>query len=102
MVGEVAAPGRVVRLEDVGRRGNVPVVQYEVERRRYEVSRDPNWRRPGGYSVGEAVTVHYSPRTPGRDSIDLWWGRWLPALQFGGVGWLLVDFGAIFVWPRRH
>jgi hypothetical protein len=102
VVGEVATQGRVVRLEDMGRRGKVPVVQYEVERRRYEVTGDPNWRRPGGYAVGESVTVRYSPRTPGRGSIDVWWGRWLPALLFGGGGSLLLVFGAILAWPRRR
>jgi hypothetical protein len=86
VIDEVPAEGRVVRLEDVGRRGKVPIVRYEVDGRSYEVSGDPHWRRPGGYSVRESITVYYKRGFPDVASIELWWGRWLPALLFGGGG----------------
>ncbi|MGX9294423.1 DUF3592 domain-containing protein [Tsukamurella paurometabola] len=53
-------------------------------------------------SVGEQVTVRYSPGDPSRAALDNWGERWLPYLLVGGaLLWLALWSGVLF-WSRRE
>lgn len=52
-------------------------------------------------SVGEAVTVRYSPQEPSHASVDNWGERWLPYLMVGAALLWLALWGGLLVWFRR-
>lgn len=52
-------------------------------------------------SVGEAVTVRYSPDDPSRASVDDWGERWLPYLMVGAALLWLALWGGVLAWLRR-
>jgi TIR domain/Protein of unknown function (DUF3592) len=52
---------------------------------------------PPGYYIGEPVPILFDPKDPADGIPDTFWGRWLFAIVFGGVGVVACVAGAILL-----
>jgi Protein of unknown function (DUF3592)/TIR domain len=58
---------------------------------------------PPEYAVGDVVPILFDPKQPSSAIPDTFWGRWLFAIIFGGVGILVCVGGMIpFAWRYRR
>jgi hypothetical protein len=76
-----------------------PVVQYQVGGQTYRIRGKVSSETPG-YSVGESVTVLYSPDNPSDGKINSFAENWLLPLVFAGGGLLFILMGAAMLVVR--
>lgn len=104
----MVAEGRVVNLRELeaGKDGQsmeerrrlgpmfVPVIEFRLADGRMQQFEPKVRQRPLRYGIQDRVRVLYPPADPGAARIDSVVQRWLLALIFGGVGLVLLLFGA--------
>jgi len=93
--------GRVTRLQARGK-GQVPVVEYVVAGRPYEVSGRVS-TSPSAYRAGQNVAVTYRRGEPSDAHIDSFAERWLLPIIFGSIGGIfaLLGWGGLLLTLHR-
>lgn len=91
--------GTVIRLIQTSRREyTAPIVQFDVDGKKFEVGTRVS---PTYYSIGEKVTVFYSPAQPEYARVGSFMEEWLFPIAFsiGGAGCIAMG---VAMWRRSR